>query len=156
MDFIFFFYAPQYRYRVFQGRLAHVNRLEPAFKSRVFFDVSLVVLGSRGPDGSQPSPSQRGLEHIGSVQRSFRRSRAHQSMKFIDEEYVFSRRLFNFFDNRFQPLFKFPPKFRSRQKRAEIQGNYFLVFQVFRDIAGHDSLRQTLRDRRFSGAGFSD
>ena len=71
MHFVALFQAAQNRDRVFDIGFADENDLEAALEGGVFFDVLAVFVQRGGADGAQLSASQRGLEHVGSVDRAF-------------------------------------------------------------------------------------
>src|ERR1700732_2437271 len=66
--------------------LADENNLEAALESSVFLNVLAILVERGGANGAQLAAGERGLEHVGGVYSAFRRSRADQGVKLVDEE----------------------------------------------------------------------
>jgi hypothetical protein len=86
MHFVALFESPQNPDGRLHTWLEHHHRLKPAFERRVLFDVLAVFVQCRCPNTPQFAPRQRRLEQVRRVRCPFRRSRPHQSVKFIDEQ----------------------------------------------------------------------
>jgi len=65
------------QHRFIDARWLDMDRLEPAFEGSVFLNMLSVFIEGRGADTLNFSPRQCGLEHVGGIDRSFRRSRSH-------------------------------------------------------------------------------
>ena len=63
-----------------------VNRLEPSLEGSIFLNMLSIFIESCGADTLDFAPRQCGLEHVGGIDRSFRRPCSHQGMEFIDED----------------------------------------------------------------------
>ena len=71
---------------VFHAGLAHEDDLEAALQRGIFLDV-LAILVERGcADGAQLAARQRRLQHVGGVNRAFRRAGSHQRVQLVDEQ----------------------------------------------------------------------
>ena len=63
-----------------------MNRLESSLERSVLFNMLSVFIQSRGPDTLNFAARQRRLEHVGGIDRSFRRPGSDQGMELIDED----------------------------------------------------------------------
>src|SRR5262245_45874664 len=96
VDFVPFLETSQDRNRIFTGRLADVDRLEPAFQGWVFLDALAIFIEGGGSDTPKLAASEGRFQHIRSVHRPFGRAGADQGVEFIDEENDLSASLGNF------------------------------------------------------------
>ena len=156
MNFVALFQAAKNGNRVFDVGFAHEHDLEAALERGIFFDVLAIFVQRSGADGAQLAAGQRRLQHVGGVNRAFGRARAHQGMQLVDEQNDLALRVFDLFQNRLEPIFKFAAKLRARQHRAQIERNHALVLQRLGHVAGNDALRQAFDDRGLADAGLAD
>ena len=84
------------------------------------------------------------------------RSGAHQRVQLVDEQNDLALRVFDFFQDRFETVFKFAAIFRPGQHRSEIERHHALVLQNFRHVAGNDALGEAFYDSRLADSGFAD
>ena len=67
-------------------RRRNFDGLEAAFERAILLD-RLAVLGRRGgADALNLAARKRGLQDVGGVERTFRRTRAHQGVQLVDED----------------------------------------------------------------------
>jgi hypothetical protein len=78
--------APQDADGVFHARLAHYDRLEPAFERGVLLDVLAVLVERRGADRVQLTPGQHRLEHVRRVDGAFGGPGTDNGVQLVDEE----------------------------------------------------------------------
>src|SRR5262245_4603650 len=137
-------------------RLADVDLLEPAFEGFVLLDIFLVLVERRGPDAAQLAARQRGLEHVRRVHRALGRACADQRVQLVDEADDLSLRLLDLAQNGLQTLLELAAVFGAGQHRAPIEPDQALVLQRFGNVAGYDSLRESLDDGGLADARLAD
>ena len=113
MDLVFFLEPPEDGNGVGHRRLGGEHRLEPPFQGRVLFDVFSVFGEGGGSHATQGPPGQGRFQHVGGVHRTFRRTCTDNGMYFINKQNYFTCGADNFFQNSFEPFFKFSAVFRS-------------------------------------------
>src|SRR5258708_4951140 len=148
--------SAQDRDGIFDRGLFDQNRLKAALQGGIFLDIFLVFIERRGANGAQLTSSQRGLEHVGGIHGAFRGAGAHQRVQFVDEQNNLSFGFGNFFQDSFQPVFKFAAEFRSRDQGCQIQGHQALGLQDVRNVSGNNSLRQPFDDGGFAHTGLAN
>ena len=156
MHFILLAQAAQNRDGVFHVGLAHKYDLEAALQRCIFLDVLTVFVQRGGANRAQLTAGQCRLQHVRSINRAFSRAGSHQGVQLVDEQNDLSLRLLNFFQHRFQAVFKFATILRARQHRAQIERHHALVLQLLGNVAGNDALRQPFDDCRLADAGFAN
>ena len=67
VDFVPFLETSQDRNSIFNGRLADVDRLEPAFQRRVFLDALAIFIEGGCTDATELAPGQLRFEHVRGV-----------------------------------------------------------------------------------------
>ena len=77
-------------------------------------------------------------------------------MQLIDKENNLSIRILDIIKNRLQTLLKLTTIFRTCDQRSHIQSEKFLIFQSFRDISLHNTLRQTFDHSGLTNTRFTD
>ena len=156
MHFVALFQSAQNRDGVFDIGLADEDNLEAPFERGIFLDVFAVFVEGGGADGAQLSAGQRRLQHVGGVNRALGGARADQGVQLVDEENDLALRVFDFFQHRFQAVFKFAAILRAGQHGAQIERHDALVLQDFGHVAGNDALRETFDDGGLADAGLAD
>ncbi len=86
MSFISWFQSTQNRDRVFDRRLADVNRLETALQRCVLLDVLAILVECGCTNASQRSAGQFRLKQIRGIGRTFGFTRADHEVQFVDEQ----------------------------------------------------------------------
>ena len=142
--------------RVFRARLIHIHRLEPARKRRIPLNVTLIFTQGGGAYRVQLAPRERGLEHIGGVNRALGTSGADERMQLVDKNNKFSLSALNLAHDCFQPILKLAAVFGARDNRAKINGNQFFVFERLRHLARDDPLRKAFYNRCLADSGFTN
>src|ERR1017187_4513441 len=125
------------------GRLRHLDRLEPALKRRVLLQVLAVLIQCRRTDRLQLAAGQHRLQDRRGIDRSFGRARAHQGVQLVDEQDDVPAGP-DLLEDLLQPLLEVTPVPRARDQRAQVQRVKLLVLQGFRHLALDDLLRQPL------------
>src|SRR5262249_10171447 len=156
MDFVALFQSAQNGDGVFDIRLAHEHDLEATFERWVFLDVSAIFVQGGGADGAQLSAGERGLEHVGSVNRAFASTCADERVKLIDEQDDLALRVFDFFQNGLQAVFELATILRAGEHGAQIKGNDALIFQNFRDVTRDDALSKAFNNGGHADAGLAN
>ena len=141
--------------RFLDGRLADLNRLEPAFQRRVPLDVLSIFVHRGRADALQFAPCKGGLEDVGRVYRALGRAGAHERMQLVDEEYHFTGGFAHLFHDALHSLFELAAVFGPRDQPGQIQGHNALIVERFRRVATDDPLCQAfgyggLADTRFA------
>ena len=113
MDFVALFEPAQDGDGVFNRGLADQHGLEPALERGVLFDVFLVFVERGGADAAQVAPGERGLEHVGSVNRPFGGASPHERVELVYEENDPPIRFFNFLKHRLQAVLELATVFRA-------------------------------------------
>ena len=148
--------SAQDRDGVLNARLADEYRLEATLQRGVLLDVLAVLVQRRRADGPQLAARQHRLQHVRGVHRPLGRTRADDGVQLVDEEDDLPGGVRDFLQHRFQALFELAAEFRTRDQRAQIEGDHPLVLEVLRHVAAHDALCQSLGDRRLPDAGLAD
>ena len=93
-------------------RRRNLDRLETTLQRPIFLDGFAVFARSCGADALNLAPRQRWLQNVGSIQRAFGRTGAHQSVKLINEDDAVLR-FHQFFHDGLEPLFELAAIFGS-------------------------------------------
>src|SRR5690606_4301390 len=156
VQFVLFLNTSQDRNSVFNGGFVHHYRLEPAFQGFVLFDVLLVLLERRSPDGVQFTSRQGRLQQVGSVHRAFSAaSGTNECVDLIDEENDLPIGVCHFLDDRLETFLEFALVLRTGNQQTHIQGDNGLVFEVFRNVSVDNPLRQTFYDGGLTDTGLT-
>ena len=99
---------------------------------------------------------ERGLQHIGRVDRTFACTGPDERMQLVDEADDLAIRLFNLAQNCLQALLELAAKLGARDHGRQVEGHKALVLQCFGNVALVDSLRQPLGDGRLAHARLAD
>ena len=153
---VFLFQATQDGDRFGHGRLVHHHHLEPALQRLVGLEILLVFVEGRRADSPQFTPRQSRLQDIGCVHRAARTAGAYQRMDLIDEEDDLSVALGHGLDDAFESFLEFALVFCACNQRTHVQGIDFLAFQVLRDIAVDDPLRDAFGNGGLADARLTD
>ena len=156
VNFVALLQAAQNGDGIFHRRLAHLDGLETPLERRVLLHILLVFVERGGADATQLAARQGRLEHVGSVNRTFGSSRAHQGVQFVDEKNDLAARFFNLFEHGLQAVFKLAPVLRTRHHRTQVKRHDALRFERFRNVARHDALRDAFHNGRLAHARLAD
>src|SRR5882724_937106 len=77
-------------------------------------------------------------------------------MQLVDEKYDLALRVLDLFQNGLESIFKLTSIFRAGQHRSEIETDQPLIPERLRNVARNDPLRQSLDNRGFANAGFTN
>ncbi len=146
MDFVALLQSAKNGNRVFDGGLADIGLLKSSFEGFVLLDVFLIFVQRGCADATQIATCQCGLQHIGSIHRSFGSAGADQRVQFVDEQNDVAAGFFDFLEDGLQTVFKFAAILRSGNHRAKIQRDDSLMLEGFRNVAGDNSLRQAFNN----------
>ncbi|OPY04407.1 MAG: hypothetical protein A4E66_02593 [Syntrophus sp. PtaB.Bin001] len=156
MNFIPLLKPPKDGNSIFNVRFPDHDGLETPLQGRVFLDVLSVLIQSCGANTAQLAARQGRFEHVGCIHGPFRSSGADHRMYFIDKQNNFTLGAGYFLQYCLESILKFSAIFSACHEGADIQTDYPLVFQAFRNVAIYDSLCKSFDDRSFSDAWFTD
>jgi hypothetical protein len=77
-------------------------------------------------------------------------------VQLVDEQDDVALTLRDFFEHRFEPVFKLAAVLCACNERTEIERNDAFVLEALGNVAAHDTMREALNDRRLANAGFAD
>ena len=147
--------AEQDLHRIGFGRRRNLDGLEAALQRAVLLD-RLAELRRRGcADALNLAARQSGLQDVGGVERTFRRTGAHQRVQLVDEDDGILR-LHQFLHDGLEPLFKLAAILRAGHDQRQIEREDALVRQERRHFAVGDALRQAFDDGGLADAGLAD
>ena len=138
-----------------QGRLGHLDRLEPALERGVLLQV-LAVLVQRGrADGLQLAAGQHRLEDAGRVDRALGGTRTDERVQLVDEQDDVAAGA-DLLEDLLQPLLEVTAVAAAGDQRAEVEGVELLVLERLGHLALDDRLGQALDDGGLADAGLAD
>src|SRR5262245_45475571 len=136
-------------------RRADDDGLESPLERAVLLDV-LPVLVERGrADRLDLTARERGLEHVGGIDRAFCSTGADQRVQLVEEQHDVLR-LPDLLHHRLQPLLELAPIFRAGDQRSEVELQEALLSQHVGHLVTHDPLGETLDDGGLADARLSD
>src|SRR6202035_5553612 len=141
--------------RLDQRRLVDEDGLEAPLERGVLLDVLAVLVQGGGADALDLAARQGGLEDVGGIDRSFRRARAHQRVKLVDEEHDLSTGT-DLVEDLLQALLYLAAVLGAGDERAHVEREHPLTAQRLGDVAEHDLLGQALGDGGLADAGLAD
>ena len=141
---------------VFGSGFFNQNCLEAALESLVLLKILLIFFQSSGTNTAEFATRQGGFENVCRVHRALALASTDKRMDFVDKEddIALSRR--HFIDHALQAFLKFALIFRSRYERSHIEGVKMLILQIFRHVAAHNALCDTLNYGCFTRTRFAD
>ena len=139
---------------IFDRRLLHLDRLETALESGVFFDVLAVLRERRSTHDLQLSAAEGRLEDIRGIHGSLGRAGPHDGVQLIDEQDDILG-LLDFVHHGLDPLFELASVLGARHHQREIQSDHPLGGQQLRHVALSDFLGQPLDDGCFTHTGLT-
>ena len=146
----------QYFHGFRNGGFGDVDLLKPARQSAVPFEVPPVFVVRGRPDAPQPSGGKRRLEKVRCFDGSAaaRGPRSDDCVNFINEQDDVVL-LLQGLDDRLHPLLKVTPVARAGEHGAHVQRVDPVASQDVGNVAGRDSLRQSLRDGGLAHPGLT-
>src|SRR6266496_502155 len=137
------------------GRLGHLDRLEPALQRRVLLQVLAVLIQRGRADRLQLAPGQHRLQDRRSVDRALGGPGAHQRVQLVDEQDDVPA-CPDLLQDLLQPLLKITPVPRASDQRAQVQRVELLLLQGLRHLALDDLLGQPFDDSCLPDAWLAD
>ena len=116
MDLVPLAQAAQDRDRVIDGWLTYTNRLEAPLESGVLLDVFAVFVEGGRADHVQLAPGEHRLQHVGGVDGTFGRARAHHRVQLVDEEDDLTFARGDLLENRLEALLELATVLRAREE----------------------------------------
>src|ERR1019366_4273924 len=107
--------------RVVLIRRRNFHGLEATLKRTVFLDRLAVFAGGGSADALDFATRQRGLQNVGGVERTFRRSGADQRVQFVDEDDGVLR-LHQFLHDGLEALFELAAVLGAGNDERQVQG----------------------------------
>ncbi len=156
VHFVAFLQSAQNRDRILDRRLVHHHRLKTPFERGVLLDVLAIFVERGRADRAQLAARQLRLQHVGSIDRSFRRAGADDGVQFVDEKNDLALRVGDLFQKSLQPILEFAAKLRARDHRADVQRDELLLLERLRHVAADDAPREAFDDRRLPHPGLAD
>ena len=141
---------------VFDGRLAHEDRLEAALERGVLLDVLAVLVEGRGADAAQLAACEHRLQHVGCVHGALRRAGTDDRVQLVDEEDDLPLGLFDVLEDGLQPLLELPAVLGAREERADVERPDAPALQALRHVPRDDALREPLDDRGLADSRVAD
>src|SRR5258706_3063692 len=156
VDLVALAQAAQDRDRIVDRRLPDVHRLEAALERRVLRDVLAVLVERRRADGVELAAREHRLQHVRGVDGALRGTCAHDGVQLVDEQDDFALGCRDLLQDRLETLLELAAVLRTREDRADVEGEDRLVLQALWHVTAHDPLRQALDDRGLPDAGLAD
>ena len=129
--------------------------LEAALERAVLLDRLAVLAGRGRADALDFAARQRRLQDVGGVERTFRRTGAHQRVQLVDEDdgVLILHQLLH---DGLEPLFKLAAVLGAGDDQRKIERQDALVGQEGRHVAVGDALRQAFDDGGLADARLAD
>jgi hypothetical protein len=118
--------------------------------------VLAVLVQCGGADAAQIPSGEGRLQHVGRVGRTLGGSGADDGVKLVDEEDHSPLGLGHLAQHRLETVLEFSPVLGTGDQRSDVEGDHAAIHQGFRDVAGHDSLGQSLGDGGLADTGLAD
>ena len=121
VDLVPLLQAPQDRDRVLDGRLAHVDLLEPTLERRILLDM-LAVLVERGrTDEAQLTAREHRLDHVAGVDRTFCAARTDDRVQLVDERDDLALGVGDLLEDGLESLFELAAVLRAGNHRPDVE-----------------------------------
>ena len=137
------------------GRLADLDRLEPALQGGVLLDVLAVLVERGGADGLQLATGQHRLQDRRGVDRALGGTRADERVQLVDEQDDVAAGA-DLLEHLLQALLEVTAVAGAGHQRAEVERVELLVLQRLGHLTVHDGLGQALDDGGLADAGLAD
>ena len=133
----------------------HLDGLEAALERAVLLDRLAELRGRGGADALNFAARKRRLQDVGGVQRTFRRTGAHQGVQLVDEDDGVLV-LHQLLHDGLEPLFELAAVLGAGHDQRKVQRQDALVGQERRHVALGDALRQAFHDGGLAHARLAD
>src|SRR5690606_16368346 len=131
------------------------DALEAAGQGGVLLDVLAVLIEGGGADALDLAAGQRGLEHVGRVDRALRAAGAHERVQLIDEEDDILGPA-NLVHHRLDALFELAAVLGAGDHHRQVEHHDALFVQNLGHIARDDLLGHALDDRGLADTGLAE
>ena len=131
------------------------HRLEAPLQGSVLLDVLAVFVESRCANALELAACQRRLEHVGGVDGTLGRARAHQGVQLVDEQHDVLV-LYDLVHHGLEPLLELPAILRAGDDRSHVECEHPVAGQRLRAVARGNQLREALHYRGLSHTGLPD
>ena len=156
VDLVALLQPAQDRDGVLERGLADVDWLEAAFQRRVLLHVLAVFVECGRADAAQVPSGKGRLQHVRGVGRALGGSGADDGVQLVDEEDHSPLGLGHLTQHRLEAVLELAPVLRAGDQRSDVEGDHAAILQGLRDVAGHDSLGESLGDGGLADAGLAD
>ena len=137
------------------GGGADDDGLEAALEGAVLLDVLAVLVQRGGADGLDLAARQRGLQHVGGVDRPLRGAGPDQGVQLVEEEdHVLG--LADLLHDRLEPLLELAAVLGAGHEGAQVELQQPLLGQHVRHLVPDDPLGEALDDGGLAHAGLAD
>ncbi len=156
VHFVPLFKPAQNRNCILDARRSAEDRLEAAFERCILFDMLAVFIERRCADSPKLASSQRWLEEVGRIHRSFCSTCSDERMQFIYKKDNFAFRFDNLAYYRFEALFELAAEFAACNEGPQVKRKKLLILEAVWHVARNDALGQPFDDSGFPYARLSD
>ena len=155
-DLVLLLEATQDRDGILDGRLADHHGLETTGERRILLDVLAVFVERGRADRMQVATGERRLEDVTGVHGALSGTRAHDGVELIDEQDDLALGLLYLLEHGLQAVLELAAVLGTGDQRAHVKLDEVAVTQGARNVAGHDTLGDTLDDGRLADARLAD
>ena len=99
---------------------------------------------------------ERGFKHVPGIHGTLCLACAHHGMQFINEEDDLALLFTEISQHRLKSLFELTPEFSASDERSQIECKQALAAHALRHFTVHNTLCQSLGDRRLANPGLTD
>ena len=156
VELVALFEPAQDGYRILDGGLVYVDRLEAPCERGVVLNMLLVLFERSRADDADIAARESGLEHVGRVHGALGGTRADECVHFVNKKNYLAFRAFDFFHDRLEPLLEFAAVFGPRDEEPQVELDDFLAPQRFGDIGRCDTLCKPFGHGGLADAGLAD
>ena len=155
-DLVSLLESAQYRDRVLHRRLGDHDGLETSFKRRIRLDVLAVFVKRCGAYAVYLAARQHRLQDIAGIHCAVGLARADDGVDLIYEQDnpAFARP--DLAEHRLESFLKLAAELCTGDERTHIKRKHRAPAQIFRHVAAHYTLCQSLRDSGLAHAGLTD
>ena len=137
------------------GRLGHLDRLEPALQGGVLLDVLAVLVEGGGADGLELATGQHGFEDAGGVDGPLSGTGTDEGVDLVDEQHDVAAG-FDLLEHLLQAFLEIAAVAGTGDQGTQVEGVDLLVAQGLGHVAADDGLAEALDDGGLADARFAD
>src|SRR5262245_34189379 len=156
MNFVALLEPAQDGDRGFDGWLGDQHGLKAAFEGRVFLDVFAILVERGGADGAEFAARKLRLHDVCRVGGALSGAGTHERVQLVNEQNDLALAGDDFFEERFEAVFKFAAVFRAGDHGAEVHGNQAFVLQRFGYVAADNATGKAFSDGRLANPRLAD